>query len=225
MSVEPANEGAQQDADNKMELPEDEFEQRMERADQLMQQRNFNEAETELLQLDSVLASTQLEQRRDMSTMLVDVYSELYESAKDQDDLDQLLALCIERGAWNNKLVMIVTELGDVVDEEVVEAGEMIASEFTYDLSNSNLDLETKLQRYEKALRHCDSENYKYCYIINIELAKLIDEEKQLIEAADAEEHIDFQTSKDALLALQRYSDALSKALNAAETHGYDDRD
>lgn len=94
-NAEPANEGAQQDADSQMELPEEEFEERMERADQLKEQGNFNEAETELLELDSDLASTQLELRRDMSTMLLEVYHELYQSAEEQDDLLQKLAYCI----------------------------------------------------------------------------------------------------------------------------------
>ena len=93
--AEPANEGAQQDADSQMELPEEEFEERMERADQLKEQGNFNEAEAELLELDSDLASTQLELRRDMSTMLLEVYHELYQSAEEQDGLHQRIAYCI----------------------------------------------------------------------------------------------------------------------------------
>lgn len=117
-----------------------------------------------------------------------------------------------------------MTELGEEELSEVVDAGETIANEFTCDLTFSGFDFGTQTQKYKEALLDCDSENYKYCYIINKELAKLIDEEKQLIEAADAEEHVDFQTSKDALLTLQKYSDALLKALNAAETYGYDDR-
>ena len=105
---------------------------------------NYKEAETELLALDSALGLAQLEPRKEISSMLVEVYKALAEAAEDQDDQGHRLDYCIQRGAWNNKLLMIMKELEEDETEDVIEAGEEIAFNISLIISELEMDLETQ---------------------------------------------------------------------------------
>ena len=106
---------------------------------------NYKEAETELLALDSALVPAQVEKRKDISTMLVEVYEALAKAAEDQDDQGQRLDYCIQRGAWNNKLLMFMKELEEDDDtEDVIELGEEMAFNISLIISELEMDLETQ---------------------------------------------------------------------------------
>ena len=109
----------------------------------MKEEENYKEAETELLALDSALAPAQIEPRKDINTMLVEVYEALAKAAEDQEDQGQRLHYCIQRGAWNNKLLMLMKELEDDETEDVIEAGEVIASSITLIIDVLEMDLET----------------------------------------------------------------------------------
>ena len=109
----------------------------------MKEEENYKEAETELLALDSALVPAQVEPRKDISTMLVKVYEDLAKAAEEQEDQGQRLHYSIQRGAWNNKLLMLMKELEDDDTEDVIEDGEGMAYNITLIINELEMDLET----------------------------------------------------------------------------------